>query len=351
MKNNPQTSSTNDPEAAVGSAAIRSDIRRTRREVDDTIDRISNRFQGRHLADEALHYFRENSRDVQETISRMAHRTSESVGSALHSTVEGVKRHPVPLILAGAGVAWYLYERRRAQQADDWESANFYDDREQAYYASPGTAYEPSYEGESADGGSLGQSAKAKAHNVADAWRKNTGIAREKAEGMSDKLKERGSEMRERAQEFSERVRTRASDSYRRGRDRAVDTIEQRPLESALACLTIGILAGLALPTSRKVSRLTRPAAERLRERGRDLVERGKHVGQAAVAAAKEETEHQGLTPAGLKEKAGHVADHAKKEAQATARREGLTPDDKNGDEAHSGSEAHAGATHTDRKN
>src|SRR5690606_14558884 len=110
--------------------------------------------------------------------------------------------------------------------------------------------------------------------------------AREQLRGRSSQLRDRG---RERAAAMRDRMQA----GYQATRERVVTTVDERPLESGLACLALGVVAGLLLPAPRVAQDMVAPTANRLRERareaGRDIVERGKHVAKAAVSAAREE--------------------------------------------------------------
>lgn len=136
-------------------------------------------------------------------------------------------------------------------------------------------------------------------------------------------------EWKERAGDMTAEARQRAEAAYYRTRQRVTTTVEDHPLEMGLGLLAAGVLIGLALPTADSVNRIVGPTADRLRdrtrERGRELLEKGKRVAQAATTAVKEEAEAQGLTPEQLRERAGNVADRAADEAGEEARRQGLS--------------------------
>ena len=88
--------------------------------------------------------------------------------------------------------------------------------------------------------------------------------------------------------------------------------IEERPLAVGVAALAIGLLAGVALPATRREDQLLGDARDDLldsaREAGRDALEQGKEVARSAVERVKESVREQELTPEQLVEKARHVA-------------------------------------------
>src|SRR5204863_465418 len=108
---------------------------------------------------------------------------------------------------------------------------------------------------------------------------------------------------RERAGEITAKVGERTRQVYSKTRDRVATTADEHPLEVGLVCLAAGLIAGLSVPTPNAVNRVAGPAADRLRERAREsgteMVEKTKRVARAAVTAAKEEAQTQGLTDVG----------------------------------------------------
>jgi hypothetical protein len=84
--------------------------------------------------------------------------------------------------------------------------------------------------------------------------------------------------------------------------------IEERPLAVGAAALAIGLLAGVALPATRREDQLLGDARDDLldsaREAGRDALEQGKEVARSAVERVKESVREQELTPEQLVEKA-----------------------------------------------
>jgi len=87
--------------------------------------------------------------------------------------------------------------------------------------------------------------------------------------------------------------------------------IEERPLAAGVAALAIGLLAGVALPATRREDRLLGGARDDVlagaRDAGRDALAKGKEVARGAVERVKESVREQELTPEQLVEKARHV--------------------------------------------
>jgi hypothetical protein len=99
-----------------------------------------------------------------------------------------------------------------------------------------------------------------------------------------------------------------AAASPRRGLGAIGAAIEERPLAVGAAALAIGLLAGVALPATRREDQLLGDARDDLldsaREAGRDAIEQGKEVARSAVERVKESVREQELAPEQLVEKA-----------------------------------------------
>ncbi|MGH7199016.1 MAG: DUF3618 domain-containing protein, partial [Planctomycetaceae bacterium] len=104
---------------------IEQDIERTRGEMDETMDELSERLNPRHLLDDVLDFFRSSSSAPG---GREAADYAKSIGrQALHQA----KEHPIPAILFGAGLAWLLMEqgeevRERRQRRRRWDDLSDY---------------------------------------------------------------------------------------------------------------------------------------------------------------------------------------------------------------------------------
>ena len=90
------------------SEEIRSDIKGTRREMDETLDEMGERLHPRHLLDEVIDIFRSSpsgsaSRDQ---IARTSKRLGRTVANEL-------RKHPLPALLAGAGLVWWIVDARQ----------------------------------------------------------------------------------------------------------------------------------------------------------------------------------------------------------------------------------------------
>lgn len=105
------------------SLQIKTEIDRTLAEIDDTVDRLSERLRPRHVLDRALDAYRGEA-------SGKAKEWSSQVGEAV---LEVIRRNPVPIMIVAAGVAWIVY--------DEWE--HYQRQKEQEESASPRTECPP----------------------------------------------------------------------------------------------------------------------------------------------------------------------------------------------------------------
>ncbi|MDF3057202.1 MAG: hypothetical protein K0R17_1417 [Rariglobus sp.] len=264
--------------------AIRAEIDTTRHRMGETIDALGRRLKGRHLLDEALHLLRKQQENG--NMTKLKNRISESAGTAYHSVVDTIKSNPVPVALVGAGVGWIIYERVRSQQAGS--EIKFEENRTLRPYEnafSPGAAA-------GACGGPISESqgwARSGASSAGGKVSRAAQAVQQKATEIRDRLRETGIEAGEKTRQV-----------YEKGRERVTTAVEEHPLQSGLAFLALGVVAGLLLPTPQRMRARLEPKArelsERVQEKARDLVNRGSQVVKSATEAARQEAKAQGLT-------------------------------------------------------
>jgi ElaB/YqjD/DUF883 family membrane-anchored ribosome-binding protein len=161
--------------------------------------------------------------------------------------------------------------------------------------------------------------------------------AREIASSVAETAREKASAVAESARETLETVEERAALLRERAHVRVKDakigfwqTLDEQPLVVGAAAIAIGLVAGLLIPgTSRESEMLGEKRDEVLRraqEKGREVLEKGKHVAQAAVETFKTEAEQQGLTPAAIAEKVRTVGRDTVEQVRQEAQKEGLVP-------------------------
>jgi hypothetical protein len=312
------------------SEAIRSEIDETRRRMDDTMDALGDRLQPRHLLDEVLGFLRGNSPDGENRLTHMRERITHSCDTAMHSVVDNIKRNPMPALVIGAGVAWMIYSSRR--RSDQYEFDYSAEDAARRY--DPDMHYDrpleyPAESGAEADWGEEKSGLAQAKDKIAEKATAAKDRVKDKLAHVGEAAKEKAGALRERAGEMTSRMRDSTREMYSRTRERVVTTADHHPLEVGLVALAAGILAGLAIPTPNAVNRSVGPTADRLRQRtrdaGREALQKGRRVAEAAVDAVKREAEAQGLTPERLREKTGAIAERVKEAGNEAMHREGLT--------------------------
>lgn len=300
------------------SAEIHADIQDTRRRMDGTIGRLTERMRPRHLLDEFLHYVRTRRTWREGEAGRKASRAVEHVGNAAQHAGETVahelRDNAVPVVLIAAGVSWWVWNRRHGNNG---YSASELDDEFEQEEAIAGDGFQ------SDDGESRRDRLKDKASDVA-----------ERAKSAGRKLRRAtvrgGHRIQDKSEEMMKKAGARARSGYCQGRERISDVADTHPLALAAGCLAMGVLGGLVMPRSRREDRWMGEASDEVTEQakaaGHDLLERGKRVVSATASAVAEEAKEQGLAPDQLKEKIGHVAHDAAEAARASASDEGLQP-------------------------
>ena len=112
--------------------------------------------------------------------------------------------------------------------------------------------------------------------------------------------------------------------------------MEEYPLAVGIGFAALGAVIGVLLPRTRREDELLGEQSDQLikatKEKGEELLERGKVVAQRVSESALEEARQQGLTPEAVgerisevAEKVGEVARKAKAEAGTAAKDEKLT--------------------------
>jgi len=161
--------------------------------------------------------------------------------------------------------------------------------------------------------------------------------AREKVAGVVDGAREKAAAVGEGAREALDSVGERGARLRQRAHVRVRDakigfwqTLDEQPLVVGAAAIAVGLVAGLLIPgTSREdelVGEKRDEMWQRAQEKGRDVLQKGKYVAQAAAHTLKTEAQQQGLTPSAIAEKVRAVAHDTVDQVKQDAQREGLIP-------------------------
>ncbi len=355
MIHDPTTPTTAGSEAR-SSNEIRSEIRRTRGRMDETLDELGEQLTARSLMNSALDWFesRGSTTGVAKTAGK---KTAQTV--ARH-----VKENPMPSALVGAGIAWMVVDALARDEDDAVYVERLDVDYEPASYTGSdihaGTfGYDDDVAGTSGETGLIDK-AKQKASDASHAVAGAVGAAK-------DKL----TDAQHAAARSTARVGSRARQTYGRGRSLGVDVghrvergyeqtisragqaMDEFPLAMGLGFAALGALVGLILPRTRREDELIGERSDEftrtVKEKGQDLMERGKEVGSRVAETALQEAERQGITAETLGQKAselgeklGEVIKKTKEKVKTAAKDEGLSTDQLK-QEASSGKQASTG--------
>jgi gas vesicle protein len=325
---------------------IRTDIKGTRREMDETLDELGERLHPRHLLDDVFDLFR-SSPSGSASRDQVA-RTSKRIG---RTVANELKERPLPALLVGAGLVWWIVD---ANSEDD-EHEDAYLRHRRRMYTGTGYAGDPTFgrtvsapytTGRVGDGEEEGQSATDKARDMASSAGEKVSdaasAAGEKISGAVSSVGETASEWSDTARDYSARGRRAVSRQASVLQDRFQEASEEYPLAVGGAFLAAGLLTGLLLPRTEREDEWMGEAADEFkdeaRRKGEQLVEQGKHaaaktatetLAETAKTAVSEATNVAAETAEGaasdLKERAKDMAKEAgemvKREAKSAARK------------------------------
>jgi hypothetical protein len=318
---------TNDSDLSSGrgrdSREIRSEIDRTRSDMDETFAALDAKLTPKEIGLELWHLFKGGSTTGASKLWQVA------------------REHPMPAAVVGLGLGWLMVESSRKSDAyDGLDREGYRGYGASSYrqgYAGTGSGYSD-YEEES---GML-STVKDKAHDVADSAKEALSSAGDKVSDLAGQTKEKvsglGHQVADKASGLGHQVTGKASDlrrqaktQVRRARVGFWQTMEENPLVVGAATLALGVIAGLLIPSTDKEDELMGETRDHLldqaKETGQQMLDKSKHVAEAVADKVKEEAQHQGLTPEGLVDKVKTVAKEATNTAKEEAKRQNLTPD------------------------
>lgn len=339
---------------------IRSDIRGTRRDMDQTLDQLGERLHPRHLLDDVLDLFR-NTPEGSASRNQLT-RTSKRVGRTVAAEL---KEHPLPALLVGAGLLWWIIDANTDDDDGEADAEQQKRRRFERLRSTPSAradmAYPPPYEpyvgyherGRHAGGmieesnGGTDRSMKEKAADMASAaGDKISGAASAIGDKISDAASSVGYTMSDAASSIGDKMADAGSSARRysaRGAqavsrqatmlsDRFREASDDYPLAVGGAFLAAGLLAGLLLPRTEKEDEWMGEASDKLKEQSRlkaeQLAQQGKEAAMKTAGAALDEAEARGITPETLAEKTSRVVSEAVNAGNETAREEGIAGSD-----------------------
>jgi hypothetical protein len=308
---------------------IRSDIDRTRADMDETFSALESKLTPGQILEEAWGLFKGGS----------------SAGAT--KLLRVVREHPLPAAVIGLGVGWLLVERSRGL---DNESGDYGNGRSSYGGSSYGQGlygrsrygssdYSEFDSGEDWDSESSGKLAAARdkvkdvASNAKDAVSSAADTVGEKAGHLKDqaldlghKAKDQALDLGHKAQNQAGQLKRKAKTQVRRARTGFWQTMEENPLLVGAATLALGVVAGLAIPSTDVEDEWMGETRDQLvdqaKELGQEALDKGKQVAGTVVDTVKHEAETQGLTPQTLVDKVKTVAQEATNTAKEEVKKQ-----------------------------
>lgn len=325
------------------STQLRSEIERTRAEMDETFDALERKMTPGQILGEAWNL------------------TRGGTSAGANKLWQIAREHPLPSAVIGLGLGWLMVESSRNEERSSYGASygtnynrarggagrSTWGGRTSLYESSAGYgAYPESYNAnyqesyDASEGGSHGVSGRVSsaAGSVKDAASSAGHKVADVASSAGHKMADVAGSVRERASDLTHRTRDKATSlgystryQARRAQTGFWQMMEENPLAVGLATLTLGVLAGLSLPATRRENELMGETRDRLVDRieeaGRDALEKGKQVAETAVETIKDEAENAGLTASGIAEKVREVGtktkDAVKEEVQGSSGSQG----------------------------
>jgi ElaB/YqjD/DUF883 family membrane-anchored ribosome-binding protein len=157
-------------------------------------------------------------------------------------------------------------------------------------------------------GPGFAESAKHKLEHAKDAVAEVAGTAKEKVGALGDAVNEATEDVGRRAQQVYHEGRSTAlkmgrniESGYHSSAEQLENAMEEYPLAVGIGFAALGALVGVLLPRTRREDELLGEHSDQLvkatKEKGQELLERGKVVAERVAESALEEAQQQGLTP------------------------------------------------------
>jgi len=320
------------------SREIRSEIDRTRSDMDETFAALDAKLTPKEIGLELWSLFKGGSSTGASKLWQVA------------------REHPMPAAVVGLGLGWLMVESSRKSDAyDGLDRGDYRYSRGSSYrqgYAGTGSySGYSSYETDEDSG--LLATAKDKVHDVTDSAKDALSSAGDKVSDLAGQTREKvsdlghqvagkasnlGHQVADKASNLGHQVTDRASGlrrqaktQVRRARVGFWQTMEENPLMVGAATLALGVIVGLVLPSTDKEDELMGETRDHLfeevKETSQQMLDKGKHVAEAVADKVKEEARNQGLTPEGVVDKVKNVAKEATNVAKEEAKRQNLTPE------------------------
>lgn len=248
-----------------GTESIEDEIRATRRSIDDKVERLQNRLSPGDMVDSVVDFARTNGGAIAGGIGR------------------GVREHPLPIAMIGAGVIWLALSSRSSRNAEDDYAEVIEDD----------------------DGESTAEKLRHKASDLRHR-------AEDRAAGLRDDVRGRARRVRDKAEAVGRRTRDGAVQAGRS----SGQFVKDHPLLVGAAGIAVGAAIAASLPRTGREDRAFGERAARAKTAAKEAaVKEGRKVqeaAKAAVAQARDTAERKAPTAADLKQDAERSVEAAR---------------------------------------
>jgi Protein of unknown function (DUF3618) len=316
---------------------IKSDIRRTRDRLDDTLENLNERLSPRSILNDILSWFESQG-------GKTSSGAADSLKRGFRGIIQQMKENPIPTVLIGTGIAAIVLRDDDDEDASASQDQASYGSGYSGIRASSGAGESQSAAYGQPEGSGPGSVIKEKAGEAREALSGGVEAAAEKMSDVGSDLRATalsGGAAISRGIHRSKRIGTDATQQFQQGythlRGRFGEAVEEYPLALAAGFVGIGLLTGLLLPRTRQEDKLMGEKADQLieqaKETGKEALQKTKRVAQRVAESTLEEAKRQGLTPqatgdkiAEMAGKLGSVASQAKEGAIKAAEEEQLKP-------------------------
>jgi ElaB/YqjD/DUF883 family membrane-anchored ribosome-binding protein len=301
---------------------IASDIRERRNRMDATLDELSNQFTVRSIVNSALDWW----------VNRQVTMPGGGVAkSAYRNVAYQVRKHPVPAVLVATGIAWMIIDAASEDEGQASRAHGDIDDLQRAGAAKKGPHVLEKAQNKLDE-------AKHAVSEVAEAAKEKASALGEAASQATDNLTQRAQDVYSQGRSTAVRVGHEMQQRYRSGAEQLEMAMREYPLAVAIGFAAAGALFGVLLPRTSPEDELMGDKSDQLldstKEKGQELLERGKAVAERVAETAMGEARQQGLTPEAATEKiseiagkVGEIAHKVTEEAGKVAEKENLVPE------------------------
>jgi hypothetical protein len=302
------------------SRELRDDIRRTRAQMDVTVDAIEDKLTPGELFHEAWTLMRGGSSSSVNRVLRIA------------------RQHPMPAAIISLGLGWMVYEGSgdRGREATDRRrrAARYTDDDAPLAQRDQQDALESVREGATAASRRIKDATRTavdKAGDLAGQARDTMGDIADSASSMAgdvaDSVRRQASDIGRQASELRDHART----GVREAQTGFWQTLEDQPLVVGAATLAAGLLVGLLLPSTPREDELMGTTRDLLVSQvkglGQEALQKGQHVVAAAADTLKQGAEAQGLSADAVVDKVHAFSREVVAAVTTEAQKQKLTPD------------------------